>query len=229
MLATGHGGWWSDGGLVPRTLVLHCGTLRLLRGDPALLTPDHLAPLQCGQFTAPDAFLPLLSRTFESLLPWRRAVLLRLRPALRPAGLPRDTVVRRLNLRDTTALQSLSPSLHWIWDTWGSPAALAAGGRSLGAFVGGRLAAVGCGYLLGRDHEDLAVATEPELQRRGAALAVITELVADVRARGRTASWTTPVSNEASLALAEAAGFERVRTDTAYWCGRARAPRPSAV
>ncbi|WP_370117361.1 GNAT family N-acetyltransferase [Streptacidiphilus sp. MAP12-33] len=122
------------------------------------------------------------------------------------------------------------PTLQWIWDTWGTPDSLARSGcawgawGAWGAFEADRLVSVACTYLRGRDHEDIAVATAPAHRRRGLAAVLAVRLAADVRARGRDATWTAPTSNTGSLALAMALGFRAVRTQTAYWVGGSRNP-----
>lgn len=227
-----HGGWWADDPALPRALLVHCGPERLLRGDPDRLDPDVLARFGRGQFHAPDRFLPLLGRTFTHLIPWVRVLHVH---AERPRPVSRHTRawVRALKASDETALDRLarrsapvgsSPDgPHWTASTWGGHRALAVSGFAWGAFIGPYLASLACGYLVGRNHLDIAVATDPAFRRLDLALACVHAATAAAHAQGLTATWSAPVSNHASRALAEAAGFRPVRREVLYWAGPALA------
>ncbi|MEV7598268.1 GNAT family N-acetyltransferase [Kitasatospora sp. NPDC089797] len=234
VLRSAHGGWWTDDPGDPRALLVHCGPERLLHGDPARLDPDVLARHGRGQFHAPEHFLPLLGRTFSHLTPWVRVVHVH---AERPRPVSRNTAawVRPLEAGDTARLDrfarraagsaagSTAAGPHWIAETWGGHRALAGGGFAWGAFLGPYLASVVCGYLVGREHLDLAVATDPAFRRLDLALACVHAATAAARGRGLTPTWSAPRSNRASRALAEAAGFRAVRHEVVYWAGPALA------
>ncbi|GAB2703015.1 GNAT family N-acetyltransferase [Kitasatospora kifunensis] len=221
VLLTGHGAHWSEGPTTPRAAVVHCGPYRLLRGDPRFLRPERLAPLERGQFSMPDRFLPLLGATFSPVMPWVRLVYTQqLRPRRQP--LPVGVRLRPLTPLDTARLDALGQELRWITETWGSSRALARTGGAWGAFVDGRLASVATVHLRGVSHEDLAVVTAPEFRRAGLALACVLAAATAIRHRGRIPTWSTPRSNGPSRALAEAAGFLPVREELVYWAGPAR-------
>ncbi|MGF1430585.1 GNAT family N-acetyltransferase [Kitasatospora sp. LaBMicrA B282] len=220
VLLTGGGACWTDRRHAPRVALVHCGPYRLLRGDPALLTPERLAPLARGQFSAPDPFLPLLGRTFDPVLPWIRVVLVqRDRPRRRP--LPAGVRLRPLTPADAPLLEALPAELRWLTETWRSARALAGSGGAWGAFVAGRPVALAVTHLRGLAHEDLAVATAPEYRRSGLGLACVLAAATAARHRGRLPSWTAPSSNGPSLALAAAAGFRPVHQEPGYWAGPA--------
>ncbi|MEU4584653.1 GNAT family N-acetyltransferase [Kitasatospora aureofaciens] len=227
-----HGGWWADDPGTVRALLVHCGPERLLRGDPDRLDLEVLARFGRGQFHAPDRFLPLLGRTFTHLTPWIRVLHVH---AERPRPAPRNTAawVRPLNASDEAALDRLARRAaapgqrpddpHWAASTWGGHRALATSGFAWGAFLGPYLASLACGYLVGRDHLDLAVATDPAFRRLDLALVCVHAATAAARAQGLTATWSAPRSNHSSRALAEAAGFRPVRQEVVYWAGPALA------
>lgn len=225
VLLTGNGAYWADRPLSPRTLLVHCGPHRLLRGEPRLLAPERLAPLGRGQFSAPERFLPLLGRTFDPVMPWVRVICVQQRPP-RPVDLPPGIRLRPLTTAAAAAqLASLEPGLGWITETWGPNGpnrAPAAAAGAWGAFFRGRLVSVAATYLRGLVHEDVAVVTVPEFRRSGLALACVGAVTGAVRRRGRIPTWTVPASNGPSRALAEAAGFVPVRQDVVYWAGPAR-------
>ncbi|WP_329560904.1 GNAT family N-acetyltransferase [Kitasatospora sp. NBC_01266] len=220
VLLTGRGSLWTDQPAAPRVAVAACGPYRVLRGDPRLLPRELLAPLERGQFSAPDRFLPLLGRSFSTVTPWVRLVCTQQhRPRRRPV--PAGVRLRPLTRADADLLDATGAELRWVTETWGSSRALASSGGAWGAFVDGRLVALAAGHLRGLAHEDLAVATVPEFRRAGLGLACVLAAATAVRHRGKLPSWTAPRSNGPSLALAEAAGFRPVREELAYWVGPA--------
>ncbi|MER7848433.1 GNAT family N-acetyltransferase [Kitasatospora sp. NPDC096077] len=228
VLRSGHGGWWADDPGAVGALLVHCGPERLLRGDPARLDRDVLARYGRGQFHAPERFLPLLGRTFSHVTPWVRVLHVH---AERPRPVSRHIVawVRPLDAGDEPRLDHFarrstavpSPGPHWIAETWGGHRALATSGFAWGAFLGPYLASLVCGYLVGREHLDLAVATDPAFRRLDLALACVHAATAAARDRGLTPTWSAPRSNGASRALAAAAGFRPVRQELVYWAGPA--------
>lgn len=220
VLLTGHGSLWTDHPAAPRVAVARCGSFRVLRGDPRPLSPELLAPLQRGQFSAPDEFLPLLGRSFGAVTPWVRLICTQQhRPRRRPV--PAGVRLRPLTPADAARLDAAGPELRWVTETWGSSRALVAAGGAWGAFVDGRLVSLAACHLRGLAHEDLAVATSPEFRRSGLALACVLATATAARHRGKLPTWTTPRSNGPSRALAEAAGFRPVREELAYWVGAA--------
>ncbi|MFJ7250891.1 GNAT family N-acetyltransferase [Kitasatospora sp. NPDC098652] len=235
---SGHGGRWADDPDAVRALLVHCGPERLLRGDPARLDPAVLGRFGRGQFHAPDRFLPLLGRTFTHLTPWVRVLHVhaeRPRPVsrhtaawVRPLGAADEAHLDHFTRRSTTLGRPVGRSVgrsvgsHWIAETWGSHRALAAGGYAWGAFLGPYLASLACGYLVGREHLDLAVATDPAFRRLDLALACVHAATAAAHARGLTPTWSAPSGNHASRALAEAAGFRPVRRELVHWAGPPR-------
>ncbi|MEV7775056.1 GNAT family N-acetyltransferase [Kitasatospora sp. NPDC086791] len=229
---SGHGGWWADRPDSARALLVYSGPERLLRGDPRYLDPAALAPLGRGQFTAPERFLPLLGRTFTHITPWVRTVYVQ-HTAPRPVSPHLADWVRPLVSSDVprferftarTGASASAPELpHWLTWTWGGHAELAASGFAWGAFLGPYLAAVACGYLVGRRHMDIAVATDPAFRRLDLALACVTAAADAARGAGLTPTWAASRVNLASRALAAAAGFRPVRDEVVYWTGPARA------
>ncbi|MFH8386569.1 GNAT family N-acetyltransferase [Kitasatospora sp. NPDC018058] len=218
------GGWWADDPDATRALLVHCGLERLLRGDPGRLDPGVLARFGRGQFHAPDRFLPLLGRTFTHLTPWVRVLYVH---AERPRPVSRNTAawVRPLHADDegrldrfarrATASADRTGDPHCIAETWGGHRTLAASGFAWGAFLGPYLASLACGYLVGREHLDIAVATDPAFRRGDLALACVHAAATGARMQGLTPTWSAPRSNHASQALAEAAGFRPVRQEVA--------------
>ncbi|WP_406209142.1 GNAT family N-acetyltransferase [Kitasatospora sp. NBC_01560] len=225
---SGHGGWWADDPGLARALLVHCGPERLLRGDPDRLDPAALAGLGRGRFHAPDRFLPLLGRTFTHLTPWVRAVYVqreRPRPVsphtagwVRPLGPGDEGRLDRFALRGGAVRSGQS---HWTAGTWGGHRALAASGFAWGAFLGPYLASLARGYLVGQDHLEIAVATDPAFRRLDLALACVHAATTAAQAHGLTPTWSAPESNLASRTLAEAAGFRAVRREVVYWAGPA--------
>ncbi|CAM5641260.1 hypothetical protein SALBM135S_06406 [Streptomyces alboniger] len=131
----------------------------------------------------------------------------------------------------------LGPSSAWIHASWGGPEGLAASGHGWAAFDrSGRVTTLACGYFVGTTFEHLAVLTPtepPEHRHEGPALACVTSLCADVRARGHTASWSCGRGDRLSRLLAWTAGFrlerEYVRHTTGDLTARPRtSPRVSA-
>ncbi|MFJ9844355.1 GNAT family N-acetyltransferase [Kitasatospora sp. NPDC101155] len=223
-----HGGWWTDDPGAVRALLVHCGPERLLRGDPDRLDPGVLARFGRGQFHAPDRFLPLLGRTFAHITPWVRVLHVHTE---RPRPVSRHTAawVRPLHATDEPCLDRLARRTnasvaraggpHWIAETWGGHRALTTSGFAWGAFLGPYLASLACGYLVGRDHLDIAVATDPAFRRLDLALACVHAATAAAHALGLTPTWSAPRNNHASRTLAVAAGFRPVRQEVAYWAG----------
>ncbi|MET9464674.1 hypothetical protein ABZY44_07575 [Streptomyces sp. NPDC006544] len=132
----------------------------LLRGDPAALSPEALAPFAGNYIEAPARFLPALGGAFTRIDPWERMVYVHQAPAMaaRPA---RGITVRRLTPQDASALVALGPKAAWIHRTWGDPEQLAASALGWGAFHRGRVLSVACTYFLGSGYEDVAALADP--------------------------------------------------------------------
>ncbi len=221
IVQTGHGAGWADRWPAPRALLVEVAGNYSLAGDPSALRPADLTPL-AGFVEAPEPWLPLLRAAGRHLVDWPRLIaFLPAAAALDPAhwALPANALVRPLLPADAAHLASLGPEAHWVSHTWGGPAGLAASGRAWGAFVAGRLVAVASTFLAGAQYEDIGVATEPAWRRQGLSAACAAALCRDMRARGRTPSWSTSADNLASLRVAEKLGFVRQRADWLYVTG----------
>ncbi|WP_329124680.1 GNAT family N-acetyltransferase [Streptomyces sp. NBC_01465] len=218
VLATGTGRLWADRAERPRALAVTSAGHVLLRGDASTLEPAALAPLSGHYALAPARFLPALGSAFDRIVPWERMVYVRREQPALPRPL-RGTTVRRIVPSDTPALAALDAESAWIYDSWGSPAALAASGHAWGAFHRDRLLAVACTYFLGTLYEDIAVVTAAEHRREQLALTCVVALCADVESRGRTASWTCSSHNRPSRLLAWTAGFRLEREYVHYATG----------
>jgi GNAT superfamily N-acetyltransferase len=213
VLATGNGTCLADRWPDPRALVVQTGGNYTLAGDPGALDPGDLRDRVAGFVEAPAPFEPLLLAAFGEVAEWERMIFT---PEGPPGPLPAPGaghLVRRLGAADGGALASLGGETSWIANTWGGPAGLAASGVGWGAFAGPRLVAVACPFLVGEDHEDLGVATEPGFRGLGLSTACAGEVAGDVRRRGRTPTWTTSPDNTASLRVAAKLGFGLHRRD----------------
>jgi len=211
VLRTGNGACFADRWPEPGALLAACAGNYSLLGDPEALTPPDLLERISGFVDAPEEFLPLLQRSFPDLRIWDRVILeLQAEPRFR---LPEGVTLQRLQSEDESHLKRLSRDSTWISKTWGGSASLAASGVAWGAFVGNRLASVAVPFFVGERYEDIGVATEPECQGRGLSTACAGELVKDILARGRRASWSTSPDNTASLRVAEKLAFQFVRRD----------------
>ncbi len=217
VIQTGNGACYADRWPEPRALLAACAGNYSLIGDPEAVTPPDLQERISGFVDASGEFLPLLQRSFPNLHIWDRVILeLQFSPNfLQPAGF----TLRRLEANEGHHLRGLSANSAWISKTWGGPAGLAASRLAWGAFSEGRLASVAVPFFVGERYEDLGVATEPEFQGRGLSTACAGELVKDILARGRKASWSTSPDNAASLRVAEKLGFQFVRHDRLYVIG----------
>lgn len=204
---------WPD----PRAVFAWSGANVGLAGDPAAFGPDDFPKDWQAMVDAPPEFLPLLRRLAPKLASWDRIISeLRAEPTYR---VPRGASVRRLEARDALLVERLDPDVAWICDTLGGPAGLAASGFAWGAFVDGKLASVAASFFVGERYEDIGVVTERAFRGRGLVPACAGRLAEEIRARGRTPSWTTSTDNRASLRVAEKLGFERSRDDVLYVVG----------
>ncbi|CAM5258886.1 hypothetical protein SALBM135S_08179 [Streptomyces alboniger] len=210
--ATGVGAWWGDRPVGPGTVAVSCAGHVLLRGDPGALAPEALTPFAHSRVEASARFLPLLGAAFDRVVPAERLVYVR-REEVAPPRPARGVTVRRLESGDAAALAELGPSSAWIHASWGGPEGLAASGHGWAAFDrSGRVTTLACGYFVGTTFEHLAVLTPtepPEHRHEGPALACVTSLCADVRARD------TPRAGRAGAATASAASWPG-RRDSAW-------------
>ncbi|MFE1873406.1 GNAT family N-acetyltransferase [Streptomyces sp. NPDC059496] len=230
VLTTGTGHWWADHADRPRVLAVTCADHVLMRGDPSALAPDALARFADQYVEAPARFWPALGSTFERVVPRERMLYVHQPQA--PVSLPRTprgVTVRRLTPEDVPALAGLHSENAWIHASWGGPAGLAASGHAWAAFAKGRIFSVACTYFLGSAYEDIAVVTVPDHRRGSLALACVAGLTADVRARGRTASWCCSRDDRPSRLLAWTAGFRLTREYLHHATGRALASRARAT
>ncbi|GHE47167.1 hypothetical protein GCM10018785_16030 [Streptomyces longispororuber] len=210
VLATGHGTWWTDRAERPRAIAVTCGDHALLAGDPTALTPADLAPLAGRRVEAPERFLPVLAAAFDRLHPRHRMLYIH-RAAGVPPRLPRGVTVRRLRPEDGPVLAAAAPATARLHASWGGPAALAASGYGWAAFRKDRVLAMACTRFTGTRYEDVACTTTPDGRRQHLSLACVQGLVADVTARGRTATWSCAGDNRAGRLLAWTAGFRLAR------------------
>ncbi len=221
MLLTGHGRAWADRWPDPCALLVDVAGNYSLAGDASLLRPADLPPLS-GFVEAPAPFVPLLRTACDDLIDWERVIYALPASAALDGALDQMRGVgsiRRLGPADAASLAGLGQEADWISNTWGGAAGLAASGHAWGAFVAGRLASVAMTFFLGRQYEDIGVATEPEFRNRGLSGACTAALCRDIRARGHTPSWSTSTDNPASQRVAEKLGFGLHRRDWLYVTG----------
>lgn len=218
-LGTGIGQWWADRAAQPRALAVSVAGHVLLRGHPAALTPEGLAPLAHSYVQAPARFLPLLGAAFPELRPWERMVWTQ-QAAPASTVLPHGVRVRRLEPADADAVAALGANTAWIHASWGGPLGLCASGHGWAAVGrGGAVLTVACSYFRGQRYEDVAALTTPDYRRHRLALACVTALCADIGARGRTPAWNCSTLNRPSRLLAWSAGFRLVHEYVHYATG----------
>ncbi|MCX4391517.1 GNAT family N-acetyltransferase [Streptomyces sp. NBC_00264] len=227
VLGTGIGRWWADSALQPQVVAVSCANHVLLRGDPHALAPGSLAPFTSSLVEAPSRFLPVLSASFDRIVPGKRMVYVHCAPASPPA--PRSwhgVTVRPLVREDARALAALGPAEAWIHASWDGPAGLSASGYGWAAFHKGRILAVACTYFRGSVYEDIACATVPDRRCEYLAHACVTGLCEDIAARGRTASLSCSRGDRRTRLLAWTAGFRLQREYAHCATGTPTASRP---
>jgi len=210
--ATGRGHCRVDRWPDPQVVLAEVTGNIALRGDPAHAAAAGLDDL-AGFVDAPPDWLTALRELDPATAVWDRVI------ATLPADVdvpPSGADIRPLRPADDDALAGLTPDIAWIHQTWGGAAGLAAAGVGRGAFVDGALVSVAVPFYLGAVHEDIGVVTEAGCRGRGLSAACAGTVVADIRGRGRTPSWTTSRDNTASLAVAARLGFAHVRDDVLY-------------
>lgn len=220
-MRTGRGRCLVDRWPNPRTVLAEVAGNVSLRGDPGYLS-DLDEPMT-GFVEAPESFLAVLRQLDPHLRIWDR-VIFELPGA--PPCLPQPTAtVRRLTAADADAVVGLSEDIRWVAAMLGGPAELARSELAWGAFEEGWLVSVAVPFYLGEHYEDMGVVTEQAFRRRGLSTACAAAVTADVRARGRRATWTTSPDNAGSLGVAARLGFRPVRKDVLYLL---RTPIPRA-
>jgi RimJ/RimL family protein N-acetyltransferase len=221
VLMTGNGACFVDRWPEPRSALLQSGTNYALLGAHDAIDAQWLNAQVVGFLEAGDTFAPLLRDLRPAPFEWPRVNLLQ--TAVRDA--PQVAAeVRRLTAADAHHVWALSPESNWIANTWGGAPGLAASGVAFGAFVDGRLASAACSFFIAERFEDIGVITEATFRGRGLSAACGAALCADIRARGRTPSWSTSPDNAASLRVAEKLGFTLDHHDRMWVLGRS-APR----
>jgi predicted GNAT family acetyltransferase len=173
-----------------------------------------------GFIDASPSFETVLRLLDPGLGRWDRVI------AVLPASVsvaPEDPRIRRMTAVDAPVASRLNPEMAWIAETWGGPAALAATGMAWAAFADGTPIAVAVPFYIGQHYEDIGVVTAPEHRRMGLSRACAAAVIADIRARGHTPTWTTSPDHTASLAVAQTLGFIQERTDV-LWAFRAPIP-----
>ncbi len=211
-MRTGHGRCLVDRWPNPRTVLAEVAGNISLRGDPSHLS-DLDEPMT-GFVEAPESFLAVLRNLDPDLCIWDR-VIFQL-PGATPRPPQPAATVRRLAAADADALAGLAEDLRWIAATLGGPAELASSELAWGALEEGRLVSVAVPFYLGEHYEDVGVVTEHTFRRRGLSTACAAAVTADIRARGRRATWTTSPDNTGSLDVAARLGFRPVRKDVLY-------------
>src|SRR5262245_40848480 len=224
IVSTGNGTCMADRWPEPGALVAGVGSNYMLWGDPAALRPGDLRGM-AGFYDTPDGFAPLLREAFDELYEWPRKIFTLDGPPQRPPPAP-GHLIRRLGPADAGKLGGLDDETSWISATWGGPAGLAASGTGWGAFTGERLVSVACPFFIGSAYEDIGVVTEEGARGLGLSPACAAAVCDDIRARGRTPTWTTSPDNVPSLRIAEKLGFVHHRDD---WLLVAGMPIPGSA
>jgi RimJ/RimL family protein N-acetyltransferase len=213
VLRSGLGGCSVDRWPRPRVVLAHNADNYALRGDPDAVSEGHLAEVR-GLVDAPPEWAPVLQRSAPSAVAqWPRII------AALPADAPATAAhpaVRRLGPADADLVAALPDDLAWIHESWGSGERMLAAGVAHGAVVDGALVSVAVAFHCGVEYEDIGVVTAETHRRRGLSAACAAAVVADVRGRGRTPTWSTSPDNTGSRAVAARLGFVHVRDDVLY-------------
>ena len=225
VMQTGIGEWWVGTWPRPRASCLFVGGNLALQGTWTQPDVDFLSGLLREKLRSWDRiFLEMASELEASVLPSLRPLQYWPRVVLHLASSGSRTSVEtkefhRLDVADTPALASLCEELHWVGDSWGGLEALAQSGRAWGAWCDGTLASIAAPGLVGAAVEDVFVGTEPAFRGRGLSPRCAQAVIADIVARGKTATWTTWPANSSSLRVAEKLGFREVHEDHAWIAG----------
>jgi RimJ/RimL family protein N-acetyltransferase len=210
--ATGLGACRVDRWPDPRVVLATVADVTAVRGDPDAVTPGHLSGIR-GLVEAPPQWLPALRRSAPRTAVWPRVIAALPPDAPTPAPHP---AVHRLTPADADPVAALPADLAWIHESWGGAERMLAEGVAHGAVVDGRLVSVAVAFHRGREYEDIGVVTAEGHRRRGLSAACAGAVVADIRARGRTPSWSTSPDNTGSRAVAARLGFVHDRDDVLY-------------
>jgi RimJ/RimL family protein N-acetyltransferase len=200
---------WPD----PRVVLARTAENYALRGDPAAIGPGHLADVR-GLVDAPPEWAPLLRQSAPSKFAVWERVIAALPPDV-PAAASHPSV-RRLGPADAALVAALPADLAWIHESWDGAERMLAEGVAHGAVVDGELASVAVAFHCGFEHEDIGVVTTEAHRRRGLSAACAAAVVADIRGRGHTPSWSTSPGNTGSRAVAARLGFRPARDDVLY-------------
>lgn len=120
-----------------------------------------------------------------------------------------DFRVRFLQPDEAGLLQTAFATEDWLWDFFANPAQLLAQGQVAAAFIDGELAAVATTLAYTNRYCELGVATRPEFQGRGLALACARLLSrAQYEDYGRLPCWRTHTGNIGSWKTALRLGLE---------------------
>jgi len=231
---SGCGECWVDRWPGARVGLVFTGGNLTCWGDPDALPEPALADVVRSLLSDWDRVFIEMRRGFEvpvrhalpGLLIWPREIFVQERELTMPPPAPAGAEVRRLARSDVEAVSALEEGIRWISDTHGGAAELAATTAAWGAFVEGRLVSIAVPYFVGDRHEDIGVVTAAAFRGRGLSPACAARVIADIRVRGRTPSWSTSRDNAASRRVAEKLGFAKHRDDVLYIAGK---PLPGAV
>jgi RimJ/RimL family protein N-acetyltransferase len=202
----------------PRLLLADAGGGNYaLRGDPQVLIEPAATGIDlaetAGFIDAPPSFETALRLLDPGLGRWDRVIAVLPDSVLDASS---DSRVRRMTAADELAASRLDPEMAWIAGTWGGPAPLAAAGVAWAAFACGAPIAVAVPFYIGNHYEDIGVVTAPEHRRQGLSRSCAAAVIADIRARGHTPTWTTSPDNISSLAVAQTLGFIQERPDVLW-------------
>jgi RimJ/RimL family protein N-acetyltransferase len=207
---------WPD----PGAVLVESGGNYDLRGNPDVLADSSLDDV-AGFVQASSGFERLLRRIDPGVGVWDRVIAVLPDDVDIPAPDPR---IRRLTELDAAALARLPEEMSWISRTWGGPSGLAASQRAWAAHHKQSVVAVAVPFFVGEKFEDIGVVTHPEFRRQGLSRACAAAVLADIRSRRHTPTWTTSPDNAGSLAVAERLGFRSHHRDV-LWAVRTPIPR----
>jgi hypothetical protein len=123
----------------------------------------------------------------------------------RRQALPRGFELRRLQAGDERFFFGFEN--WWMYNSFGSAAALCRNGASWAVIHRGRMVSLANVFTQGSRFGDIGVGTQGTHCRKRLALACCRRLVAELLERGIEPSWATSPPNTASIRLARAVGF----------------------
>jgi hypothetical protein len=217
VLNTGNGACWVDRWPEPRAVLVETVTNYHIAGEVEHFDIAALRQQVSGVVDTTDSLSRSITRFFPNSVLWERVIF----AFGRLPRMPRlkEAEVRRLGSADTYHLWGLTHESSWISKPWGGPVGLAASGMAWGAFVDNRLVSVANTFFLGDTYEDIGVVTEPGYRGRGLSVACVAGLCRDILGRGHQPSWSTSTDNNASIRVAEKAGFVFERNDVLFVIG----------